>query len=129
MCLFAYDWTVRRGFQASEDEIGASLVQNGRAYGAADTILYIPLLCTSAFGLFTRKQWSLICTAASAGISSYWALTEAFLLLFSLRNVEDFNYQLDAVTWLLTFWYILYGCLVLSFLYHYWDVLLRVMGD
>lgn len=129
MCIFAYDWMVLHGAQASEADIGPILVQNGRAYGASDTILYIPLLATSAYGLFRKKRWSLICTAASAGISSYWSLTCAFLLLFSSRNVEEFSYQPDVGTWILILFYILYGILILTFLYHYWDVLHRVMGD
>lgn len=130
VCIFAYDWTVRQGLNASEKELGSAImVQSGRAYGVADTILYIPLLCTSAYGLLTKKQWSLICTAASAGISSYWTLTSLFLLVFSSRNVEDFHYKPDAFTWVLVIFYMVYGILVLTFLYHYWKVLLRVMGD
>lgn len=128
-CVFAYDWTVKHGFQASEAEIGSVLVQNGRAYGAADTLLYIPLLCTSAFGLFYKKRWSLICTAASAGISSYWALTGYFLLLFASRQVEDFTYMPDVATWTLIVFYFLYGILLLTFLYHYWDTLYGAMRD
>lgn len=130
-CVFFYDWTVEQGFQPSQAEIGSALVQNGRAYGASDTLLYIPLLCTSSYGLFFKKRWSLICTAASAGISSYWSLTGYFLLLFASRaaQVEDFSYMPDATTWTLIVFYFLYGILVLTFLYHYWDTLYGVMGD
>jgi hypothetical protein len=91
-CVFAYDWAVRHGVQPRKEELrGDRLVQNGCAYGASDTILYTPLLCSSSLGLFFRKRWSLICTAASAGISSYWSATSYFLLLFALRQVEDFR--------------------------------------
>lgn len=129
-CVFAYDWAVRQGFQATAEDLGGDImVQNGRAYGASDTILYIPLLCSSAFGLFFKKRWSLICTAASAGISSYWSATSYFLLLFASRQVEDFSYEPDAATWTLIVFYFLYGILVLTFLYHYWDTLNRVMND
>jgi hypothetical protein len=128
MCTFAYDWTVRNGVQASEEEIGASLVQNNRAYGASDTILYIPILASSAYGLFSKKSWSLICTAASAGISSYWTLTVAFLMMFSSRYVEEYDYVPGAGLWILVLFYMVYGILVLAFLYRYWDILNHVMG-
>ena len=130
-CVFAYDWAAKQGFfQANGEELGGDvMVQNGRAYGASDTILYIPLLFSSAFGLFFRKRWSLICTAASAGISSYWSATSYFLLLFASRQVEDFSYEPDVATWILIVFYFLYGILVLTFLYHYSDTLNRVMSD
>ena len=46
-----------------------------------------------------------------------------------MRNVEDFSYNLDAATWIMTFGYMLYGIAVLSFLYSYWDVLFSIMSD
>jgi hypothetical protein len=54
-CIFAYDWTVKNGLQESGAEVGPSLVQVNRAYGVSDTILYIPLLASSAYGLFRKK--------------------------------------------------------------------------
>lgn len=79
-CIFAYDSTVKNGLQESGAEVGPSLVQVNRAHGVSDTILYIPLLASSAYGLFQKKRWSLVCTAASGGIHSYWSLTTAFCL-------------------------------------------------
>jgi amino acid transporter len=61
-CVFAYDWAMRHGVQPRKEELRGD-----------------------------RKRWSLICTAASAGISSYWSATSYFLLLFALRQVEDFR--------------------------------------
>jgi hypothetical protein len=127
-CIFAYDWTVKNGLQESGAEVGPSLVQVNRAYGVSDTILYIPLLASSAYGLFRKKRWSLICTAASGGIHSYWSLTTAFCFVF-LPNVEEYAYKPGLGIWMFVLFYMIYGILVLTFLYRYWGVLFSVMGN
>lgn len=124
--IFAYDWTVRMGLQESGAEIGESFVQVNRAYGVSDTILYIPLLTTSAYGLFRKQRWALICTAASAGIHSYWAFTHCFIFLF-LSNSTAYTYQPDAGTWAFLIFFVSYGIVILFFLYGYWDKLLDVL--
>jgi hypothetical protein len=128
MCIFFYDWTVRNGLQESLVKIGPSMVQVNRAHGVSDTILYVPLLISSAYGLFWKKKWSLICTAASAGIHSYWSLTTLFSFIF-LPNVEEYNYNPGVGIWIYTLFYLVYGILILTFLYRYWSVLFGVMGD
>lgn len=127
-CIFASDWTLKNVLQESGVEVGPSMVQVNRAYGVSGTILYIPLLTSSAYGLFRKKRWSLICTTASAGIHSYWSLTMAFCFVF-LPNVEDYTYKPGVGNWMFLLFYMVYGILVLTFLYRYWNVLFSVMGD
>jgi hypothetical protein len=125
-CIFSYKWTVEHNFGIDETLVGPSMVQLFRAYGAADTILYIPLLLSSAYGLFQQQRWSLICTAASAGIHSYWALTMGMSMVF-LRPVAE--YTLDPDLGLVSFVlvYVVYGILILAFLYYYWNILMDVL--
>ena len=114
--------------QESGEEVGPSKVQVNRANGVSDAILYIPLLASSAYGLLRKKRWSLICTAASAGIHSYWSLTAAFCFVF-LPNVEEYAYKPGLGIWMFVLFYMAYGILVLTFLYRYLTVLFSITGD
>ena len=125
-CIFYYEWAVEHNFQISEGLVGPSMVQMFRAYGAADTILYIPLVASSAYGLCQKQRWSLICTAASAGIHSYWAFTMFFSMVF-LRPVADYSLEPDLGLVSFVLVYVVYGILILAFLYHYWNVLMDVL--
>lgn len=82
MALVDYDRAVQLGFQESITEVGKYGVQINRAFGASDTIVYIPLIALSIIGLILKKRWSLITTAAVMGVSAYWATTIAFMLIF-----------------------------------------------
>ncbi len=71
MSIFNYDFTVRHGLQESVNQVGESGVQVNRGFGAGDTIVFIPLLIASLVGLWLKKRWSLISTAAVTGVSAY----------------------------------------------------------
>ncbi|KAL7528462.1 hypothetical protein ACHAWF_002571 [Thalassiosira exigua] len=58
--LFFYDRAAQYGLQEPASEVGPGIVQVNRAFCASDTILYIPILITSAYGLFRKRRWSLI---------------------------------------------------------------------
>ena len=125
--LVNYDLASRLGLQESREEVPESIVQVNRAFCASDTILYIPILISSSFGLFRKKRWSLICTAASAGISSYWAITVTFIFSFlAQNNVEGYTHQVPLEVWCFIGFYMLFGVVVLAFLYSYWDILFLV---
>ena len=102
------------------------MVQMNRAIATADTILYLPLVISSAYGLFRKIKWSLICTAASSGIHSYWPLFSAFAFMF-LSNSKEYTYRPDATVWAFLALFFAYGIAILSFLYYNWAVLLSVM--
>lgn len=91
MAIFDYDLTVSLGLQESIDHVGRLGVQVNRAFGVGDTAIYIPLMILSAAGLFFKKRWSLLNTAAVAGISAYWAVTVASLLLLA-PGTPEYNY-------------------------------------
>ena len=82
LSVFNYDLAVRLGLQESREQVGEFGVQVNRAFGAGDTVVYIPLLIASLVGLWLKKRWSLITTAAVVGVSTYWSLTICFIFLF-----------------------------------------------
>lgn len=82
LAVFNYDLAVRLGLQESIDQVSGFGVQINRAFGASDTVVYVPLMVASLAGLFRRKRWSLLTTAAVVGISAYWSTTIVFAFLF-----------------------------------------------
>lgn len=89
--VFNYDLAVRLGLQESMEEVGDHGVQVNRAFGVADTIVYIPLMIASLVGLFLRKRWSLVTTSGVVGISAYWSVTVGVMLVF-LPGVAGYRY-------------------------------------
>jgi hypothetical protein len=81
--LVAYDFAVRLGLQESAQEVTEFGVAMNRAFGVSDTAIYLPLIVLSLVGLVSRKRWALATTAAAMGISAYWAVTMAFVLVFA----------------------------------------------
>jgi len=82
MAVFNYDLAVQLGLQESVEEVSEYGVQVNRAFSAGDTLIYLPLMAVSLIGLFLRKRWSLLTTAAVMGISAYWAITYILMLIF-----------------------------------------------
>jgi hypothetical protein len=80
--LFAYDFAVALGLQESVDRVGPFGVEVNRAFGASDTFVYIPLMVVALIGLVRRRRWALPMAAAVMGISVYWAVTIAAMMLF-----------------------------------------------
>lgn len=91
MAVFNYDLTVSLGLQESIDQVGALGVQVNRSFGIGDTVIYIPLMFISLVGLFLRKRWALLSTAAVAGVSAYWTVTVASILLLA-PGTPGYNY-------------------------------------
>jgi hypothetical protein len=90
--IWAYDFTVSTGMQESVEEVTPFGVQMNRAFGVGDTFVYIPFIVLGTIGLFMRRRWSLIMNAAAMGISVYWTLTMAFVLIFG-SNVPGYTLQ------------------------------------
>jgi len=106
--IIDYDFAVRLGLQESINDVGAFGIQVNRAFAAADTIVYIPLIIVSITGLILKKTWSLLTTAASMGISTYWASTIAFMLIF-LKGSPDYHLQPELGYWLFISAFIVFG--------------------
>lgn len=115
MSVFDYDLTARLGLQESPEQVGAHGVQVNRAFGAGDTVVYIPLLLASLIGLWLRKRWSLLTTAAVAGISAYWAATVGFMLAF-LPGTPGYHYAPPLGIWIFVGAYLLFGIWCLFYL-------------
>ena len=108
MAVFNYDFAVRLGLQEDVKEVSEYGVQVNRAFGAGDTFVYIPLMAISLFGLFLKRRWSLVTTAAVMGISAYWATTVVFMLFF-LPGVPNYNLVAGPEYWLFIGAYIIIG--------------------
>jgi len=106
--LFAYDFAVRLGLQESPDEVTAFGVEMNRAFGAGDTLTYIPLTLSSLVGLMLKKRWALVTTAAVMGISAYWSLTAGALLVL-LRGVPGYRLVPGLEYWAFLGAYLVFG--------------------
>ncbi len=109
MAIFDYEFAVKLGLQEDVKEVSEFGVQINRAFGAGDTFVYIPLMAISLVGLFLKKRWSLVTTAAVMGISAYWATTVASMLLF-LQGVPNYNLEPGPEYWLFIGAYVIFGC-------------------
>ena len=115
MALVDYDLSVRFGLQESAEQVGAHGVQVNRAFGAGDTIVYVPLMVASLAGLWLRKRWALLTTAAVAGISTYWTVTIGCMLAF-LPGTPGYSYAPPVGIWLFVVAYMLFGIWCLFYL-------------
>jgi hypothetical protein len=108
MAIFNYEFAVKLGLQEDVKEVSEFGVQVNRAFGAGDTFVYIPLMAISLVGLFLKRRWSLVTTAAVMGISAYWATTIAFMLFF-LPGVPNYSVVPGPEYWLFIGAYIIIG--------------------
>ena len=108
MALVDYDLAVQLGLQESVNEVGGYGIQVNRAFGAGDTIVYIPLITLSIIGLILRKRWSLLTSAAAMGISAYWATTIASMLFF-LPGAPGYSLEPGPEYWIFMAAFIIFG--------------------
>jgi len=122
--VFDYDLAVRLGLQESAGDVSGFGVQVNRAFGAGDTVVYIPLMVVSLAGLFLRKRWSLLTTAAFAGVSVYWSVTVSFMFLF-LPGVSGYSNVPGPEIWFFIGAYMIFGVWGLIYLILRGEALLR----
>ncbi|MFH2011239.1 MAG: hypothetical protein ABIJ37_00820 [Pseudomonadota bacterium] len=115
MSVFNYDLTVRLGLQESQEQVSKFGVQVNRAFGAGDTVVYVPLLIASLIGLLLKKRWSLIATSAALAVSAYWSATTFFLLMF-LPGTPGYAYVPGLEIWLFVGLYAVFGICGLFYL-------------
>ncbi len=119
-----YDLTVRLGLQESVAQVSEYGVQVNRAFGAADAVVYVPLLLGALVGLYMKKRWSLLISAAATGVSAYWSLTFFFIYLF-LPRTAGYNYVPGLEIWLFLGAYAVFGVWGLFYLIFRGDALIR----
>jgi hypothetical protein len=122
--VFNYELAARLGLQEKPEEMTDFGVQVNRAFGAADTVVYIPLMVVSVVGLWLRKRWSLLTTAAFFGASAYWTVTVTFIFLF-LPGVPGYTNRPGPEIWTFIGTYMVVGVLGLFYLIRRGDELLR----
>jgi hypothetical protein len=115
LSLFDYDLTVALGLQESITKVGRFGVEVNLAFAGADSFVYIPLMIASLVGLWQKKQWALLTTAAIAGISSYWSTTIALMFIL-LPGTDGYNYQPSMVTIIFVAVYLVMGWTILGLL-------------
>lgn len=115
MALIDYELAVQLGLQESVEDVGSFGVQVNRAFGAGDTIIYVPLIAVSIIGLILRKRWSLYTSAAAMGISAYWATTITAMLMY-LTGTPGYYLEPGMEYWLFMDAFILFGILGLLYL-------------
>jgi len=108
MSLIDYELAVQLGLQENITEVSMYGVQVNRAFGAGDTIVYVPLIALSIIGLVLKKRWSLITAAAVMGISAYWATTIVFMLIF-LPGTPGYSLQPGMEYWFFMAAFIIFG--------------------
>ncbi len=117
LSVFNYELAARMGLQEKPSEMTEFGVQVNRAFGAADTVVYIPLIVISMVGLILRKRWSLLVTAAFFGASAYWTVTVTFMFIF-LPGVAGYSNVPGPEIWLFIGTYMVAG--VVGLLYIVW---------
>ena len=122
--VFNYELAERMGLQEKAEEMTEFGVQVNRAFGAADTVVYLPLIVISLVGLALRKRWSLLTTAAFFGASAYWTATVSFMLLF-LPEVPGYRNVPGPEIWLFIGTYMVVGVLGLVYIVLRGEELLR----
>ncbi|HEY4774519.1 MAG TPA: hypothetical protein VIH40_06835 [Xanthobacteraceae bacterium] len=80
VALIDYDLTVSLGLQEPASEITEIGVIFNKAFGAADTFLYLPLLVIGLVGFWFRRMWGTIALAAALGITAYWPIFSLYAL-------------------------------------------------
>ena len=113
--VFNYELASRLGLQERPEDMTKFGVQVNRAFGAADNVVYIPLMVVSLIGLWLRKRWSLMTTAAFFGASAYWTVTVTFIFLF-LPGVPGYANVPGPEIWLFIGTYMVVGVLGLVYL-------------
>ena len=108
MAILNYEFAVSLGLQEDVKVVGEFGKQINRAFGASDTIIYIPFIILSMIGLFLKKRWSLMTTAAVMGISAYWSTTVAFLFWF-LIGVPNYHFIPGPEYWVFIAIYLVFG--------------------
>jgi len=124
MAVFDYEFTVKLGLQEDVKEVGEFGVQMNRAFGAGDTVVYIPLMAISLVGLFLRKHWSLVTTAAVMGISAYWAIVIIFIMTF-MPGVPNYSFEPGPGVWLFVVAHAVFGVWGLFYMIFRRDELIR----
>ena len=114
LAVFDYDLAVNLGLQESIEEVGEYGVEVNRAFGAGDTVIYIPLMVVSLAGLVARRRWALLTTTAVFGVSAYWAATILAMLVF-LPGTPGYDNAPGLEIWLFLGFYLVCGVLGLIY--------------
>ena len=115
MAVVNYDLAVRLGLQEGREEMGEVGVEVNRAFGAGDTVIYVPLMVVSLVGLVARRRWAVLTTTAVFGVSAYWAATILSMLVF-LPGASGYSNVPGPEIWLFVGFYLVSGVVGLIYM-------------
>lgn len=122
--VFNYELAESIGLQEKAADMTPFGVEVNRAFGAADTVVYIPLMVASLVGLWQRRRWAVLTTAAFFGASIYWTATVSFIFWFA-PGAEGYSNVPGPEIWLFIGTYFVVGLLGLIYLCVRGDDLIR----
>ncbi len=96
---FDYELGVSMGTQEPASrvtEVGAAFWY-GFAFG--DTVFYVPVLIAGLAGMWVRRAWGRIATAAALGISVYWPLV-ALAVAVDARGASGWDLGDETAYWI-----------------------------
>jgi hypothetical protein len=120
MSLIDYDLTVAWGLQEPASAVTAMGVVLNKAFAAADTAVYLPLVAIGVVGLWLGKAWGMIALAAALGITAYWPI-EVLYFIYAARGLPGFTLGHHTVYTLVLLPFVIYALWGLTFLYRHRD--------
>lgn len=120
MALIDYDLTVSWGLQEPASAVTAVGVALNKGFGAADTVVYLPLLIGGLVGLWFRKAWAVIAMAAALGITAYWPVVSLYTL-YAAIGAPGFTFPSHTAYTMILVPIIVYGLWGLTVLYRHRD--------
>ncbi len=91
MSFINYEFTVSIGLQESVDVFGDFGVAMNKAFGVADTIIYLPLLVFGLLGLWKKRSWGVSALIGALAITAYWPLVYIFFVIYA-DGLPGFNF-------------------------------------
>jgi len=116
MALVDYEFVVSLGLQEPASEITEIGVVFNKAFGAADTLVYLPLLVIGLVGFWMERTWGLIALAAALGITAYWPIVSLYAL-YAARGIPGFTFSSHTTYTLILVPIAIYALWGLAFLY------------
>ncbi len=83
LALIDYDLAVSIGLQEPASQITEMGVAFNKGFGAADTIIYLPVFVIGLVGFWLGKPWGTIALAAALGITAYWPVVVVYAFHFA----------------------------------------------
>jgi hypothetical protein len=116
MAVINYDFAVWLGMQEPASALTEIGVAINKGFGAADTLVYLPLFVLGLVGYWRAKSWGLIPLSAALGITAYWPVV-CLYFLYVAKDAPGFAAQNYARYMIILVPIFLYALWALAFLH------------